>query len=504
MSFNPRVHKKNNIKYSTSHTNALLNLAQTQAAETIILENMLQSRLDKIEKAKKKSKKFGAFSKIVSKIIPGKVDDAILGIANAAFADRQRAKAYGGIDIGQVSLLKDAAREINSQALEFSEELMKDMTFRAGAKKLISDKMIAQIGELPEIKKLKENFNALSFKEQLKPKNLMSFVKGSSEVTANFMKNPIGFMKRYERDPITKELQYKGTSALNKFFSSSIEADRKTYQNEFNRLRKEAGLDMSVYSMLETPREELQIRMPSIDEQGFPEGFAKMSIPSAADVVSDEIEVEDLLLDRTLLDDVKEALPEPTRPAIELSKEIEDMADDLPVEPDRPIISIPSEEPDIAPDMSLEPTPERPSVAMPSEELEDIEGDMLLPQPQRAFGGGAFQTNLTYDPVTLQPTYGTSYMNYAVDSVGDTLMYQTPEFKANTFDMSRRNAQAFYDLTPLDSLLSVTQPSGMSVEETLSQFGAFNEPFKKQQMFDRMSKRDQRKFRRNNPNMFGR
>ena len=171
MSFNPRVHKKNNIKYSTSHTNALLNLAQTQAAETIILENMLQSRLDKIEKAKKKSKKFGAFSKIVSKIIPGKVDDAILGIANAAFADRQRAKAYGGIDIGQVSLLKDAAREINSQALEFSEELMKDMTFRAGAKKLISDKMIAQIGELPEIKKLKENFNALSFKEQLKPKN---------------------------------------------------------------------------------------------------------------------------------------------------------------------------------------------------------------------------------------------------------------------------------------------------------------------------------------------
>ena len=503
MSFNPRVHKKNNIKYSTSHTNALLNLAQTQAAETIILENMLQSRLDKIEKAKKKSKKFGAFSKIVSKIIPGKVDDAILGIANAAFADRQRAKAYGGIDIGQVSLLKDAAREINSQALEFSEELMKDMTFRAGAKKLISDKMIAQIGELPEIKKLKENFNALSFKEQLKPKNLMSFVKGSSEVTANFMKNPIGFMKRYERDPITKELQYKGTSALNKFFSSSIEADRKTYQNEFNRLRKEAGLDMSVYSMLETPREELQIRMPSIDEQGFPEGFAKMSIPSAADVVSDEIEVEDLLLDRTLLDDVKEALPEPTRPAIELSKEIEDMADDLPVEPDRPIIPIPSEEPDIAPDMSLEPMPERPSVAMPSEELEDIEGDMLLPQPQREIGGGAFQTNLTYDPVTLQPIYGTSYMNYAVDSVGDTLSYQTPEFKSTDLGFSRSSAQNAFNLTPLDSLLSVTQPPGMSVDELQSQFAGFNEPFTQQQMFDRMSRRDQRRFRRNNPNMFG-
>jgi hypothetical protein len=139
--------------------------------------------------------------------------------------------------------------------------------------------------------------------------------------------------------------------------------------------------------------------------------------------------------------------------------------------------------------------PERPNVGIPSEQ-DDMAGDMRLPQPERAFGGGAFQTNLTYDPVTLQPTYGTSYMNYAVDSVGDTLMYQTPEFKTNRFDMSRRNAQTYYDLTPLDSLLSVTQPSGMSVEETLSQFGAFNEPVSKQEMFNRMSKKQQRKFKK--------
>ena len=44
----------------------------------------------------------------------------------------------------------------------------------------------------------------------------------------------------------------------------------------------------------------------------------------------------------------------------------------------------------------------------------------------------------------------------------------------------------------------------MSVDELQSQFAGFNEPFTQQQMFDRMSRRDQRRFRRNNPNMFKR
>ena len=95
-------------------------------------------------------------------------------------------------------------------------------------------------------------------------------------------------------------------------------------------------------------------------------------------------------------------------------------------------------------------------------------------------------------------------MNYAVDSVGDTLSYQTPEFKSTDLGFSRSSAQNAFNLTPLDSLLSVTQPPGMSVDELQSQFAGFNEPFTQQQMFDRMSRRDQRRFRRNNPNMFGR
>jgi hypothetical protein len=128
--------------------------------------------------------------------------------------------------------------------------------------------------------------------------------------------------------------------------------------------------------------------------------------------------------------------------------------------------------------------------------------DIPIPQPERAFGGGAFQTNVIYDPVTLQPTYSTSYMNYAVDSVGDTLMYQTPVFKSTNLGFSRSQAQNAFNVTPLDSLLSVAQPPGMSVDEVQLQFAGFNEPFTQQQMFDRMSRRDQRRFRRNNPNMF--
>ena len=62
--------------------------------------------------------------------------------------------------------------------------------------------------------------------------------------------------------------------------------------------------------------------------------------------------------------------------------------------------------------------------------------------------------------------------------------------------MSRRNAQTYYDFTPLDSLLSVTQPSGMSVDEVQSDFGGINEPVSKQEMFDKMSEKQKRKFKK--------
>jgi len=326
MSFSPRVHKKNNIKYSNAASNALLNLAQTKAAETIILESMLQSRLDKIERAKKKGKKFGMFKSIVSKIIPGKLDDAILSIADAAYKDRLRSSAFGGIDTGEVTLLADAAREIDSQARGFSEDLMKDMKFSSSAKNFVSEKMMAQLAELPEIKKAQDKFNSLGLKEKFIPKNMLDFVKSASDTTAQFMKNPVGFMKRYERDPITKELQYKGTASLNKFFSSTVESERKKYQNEFNRLRKEAGLDMSVYNMLETPEVDLQFRMDTeIDETLYDFGVASVDVPSALDVITQETDAGSLMLDNTLLQDIKQGLPEPTPEAMGLSQEIESM-----------------------------------------------------------------------------------------------------------------------------------------------------------------------------------
>ena len=500
MSFSPRVHKKNNIKYSNAASNALLNLAQTKAAETIILESMLQSRLDKIERAKKKGKKFGMFKSIVSKIIPGKLDDAILSIADAAYKDRLRSSAFGGIDTGEVTLLADAAREIDSQARGFSEDLMKDMKFSSSAKNFVSEKMMAQLAELPEIKKAQDKFNSLGLKEKFIPKNMLDFVKSASDTTAQFMKNPVGFMKRYERDPITKELQYKGTASLNKFFSSTVESERKKYQNEFNRLRKEAGLDMSVYNMLETPEVDLQFRMDTeIDETLYDFGVASVDVPSALDVITQETDAGSLMLDNTLLQDIKQGLPEPTKPAIQLSQEIEDMADDLPIQPNRPVVNMFPESPEgIMPDLPI--GPDRPEMGIPSEAPEGMMGDINL--GLRSVGSRGYQTNITYDPKTLEPMYTTSEMQSAVDTVGDTLLYKTSDFSSNLLDVSRRYASSS-GLNP-QNLNSVPVTEGMTRDDMISQFSGFNEPFTRQQMFDKMSKRDQRKFRKNNPNMFQR
>lgn len=478
MSFSPRVHKTNNIKYSNSASNALLNLAQTKAAETIILENMLQSRLDKIERAKKKGKKFGMFKNIVSKIIPGKIDDAILSIADAAYKDRLRSSAFGGIDTGGVTLLADAAREIDSQAKGFSKDLMKDMKFSASAKNFVSQKMMAQLAELPEIKQAQDKFNSLSLKEKFMPKNMLDYVKSASDTSAKFMKNPVGFMKRYERDPITKELLYKGTLNNRKAFDMSLPKE----------VRDKAKANLPKKPTLFTS-----------DSDDFVDDFIIDEIPmTALDVITQENDAGSLMLDNTLLQDIKQALPEPTRPAIQLSQEIDDMAEDLLIQPTRPVVGMPSESPEgIMPDLPI--GPNRPEVGIPQEQPEMMGDANLGLRSVGEFRG--YQTNLTYDPKTLEPMYTTSEMQSAVDTVGDTLLYKTPDFSSEYFGPSRRNAFTS-GLNP-QNLDSVPVPEGMTRDDMISQFSGFNEPFTRQQMFDKMSKRDQRRFRRQNRNMFG-
>ena len=427
MSFNPRVHKQNNIKYSTAHTNALLNLAQTQSAETIILENMLQSRLDKIEKAKKKSKKFGRWSKILSKVIPGKIDDAILGLADAANKDRLRAKAYGGIDQNKVTLLKDAAREIDSQARKFSRDLMKDMKFSASAKKLVSQKMMAQLAELPEIKALKEKFNNLPIKEKLKPKKLMDFVKGSGKITGQFMKNPVGFMKRYEKDPVTGELLYKGTLDNRKAFDLSLPKDvREEYKAK---LPKRPPI--SIESEVEDLAEDFIIEETPLDT------FEPWEAPAprtALDVINEEAEISDLMIDGSLLEDIKVATPAPTRPGLEFAREIEGMEGDLPIDKTAPLDMFKPLDESPAKPIPLQ--PDRPEIALAQEEEDGLPTDINL----------GLQTPIGGD------VYGTSYMN----------------------------------------------------DEMESQFAGVYNQTNPQEEFDSWGRRKQKKFMRQNPNMFQR
>ena len=427
MSFNPRVHKQNNIKYSTAHTNALLNLAQTQSAETIILENMLQSRLDKIEKAKKKSKKFGRWSKILSKIIPGKIDDAILGIAGAAYKDKLRSKASGGIDQGNVTLLKDAAREIDSQARKFSRDLMKDMKFSASAKKLVSQKMMAQLAELPEIKALKEKFNNLPIKEKLKPKKLMDFVKGSGKITGQFMKNPVGFMKRYEKDPVTGELLYKGTLDNRKAFDLSLPKDvREEYKAK---LPKRPPI--SIESEVEDLAEDFIIEETPLDT------FEPWEAPAprtALDVINEEAEISDLMIDGSLLEDIKVATPAPTRPGLEFAREIEGMEGDLPIDKTAPLDMFKPLDESPAKPIPLQ--PDRPEIALAQEEEDGLPTDINL----------GLQTPIGGD------VYGTSYMN----------------------------------------------------DEMESQFAGVYNQTNPQEEFDSWGRRKQKKFMRQNPNMFQR
>jgi len=482
---------------------------------------MLQSRLDKIEKAKKKSKKFGRWSKILSKVIPGKIDDAIFGLADAANKDRLRAKAYGGIDQNKVTLLKDAAREVDSQARKFSRELMKDMKFSASMKKLVSEKMLSQLAELPEIKALKESFNDLSIVERLKPKNLIDFVKGSGKITGQFMKNPVKWMKRYEKDSVTGELLFKGTLDYKKYLDATTFDEKNKWYTSYERKRKEAGLSSDLFlqgkgydsgglsytsfSEVEEPLgENFMIEETPLDT------FEPWEAPAprtALDVINEEAEISDLMIDGSLLEDIKVATPAPTRPGLEFAREIEGMEGDLPIDKTAPLDMFKPLDESPAKPIPLQ--PDRPEIALAQEEEDyGLPTDINLGL-QTPIGGGAYRTEITTDPETLKDIYGTSYMNYAVDTLGDTLLYQTAPSKVlNHESASRSGANRMWNQAVRNQFQDMNQipiPEGMTVDEMQSQFaGVYPQGPSKQEIFDSWNKRKQKKFMRQNPNMFQR
>ena len=395
---------------------------------------------------------------------------------------------------------------------------MKDMKFSASAKKLVSQKMMAQLAELPEIKALKEKFNNLPIKEKLKPKKLLDFVKGSGKITGQFMKNPVGFMKRYEKDPVTGELLYKGTTDYKKYLDATKPEERKKLWNSFKRKQGESGLSDSFYFSTDIPaRPKLSIESEVEDlaedfkiEEVSPlktlEPWEAPAPRTAVDVINEEAEVADLMIDGSLLEDIKVATPAPTRPGLEFAREIEDMEGDLPIDKEAPLDMFkPWDEPPAKP-IPLQ--PDRPEIALAQEEEDGLPTDINLGL-QTPIGGGAYRTEITTDPETLKDIYGTSYMNYAVDTLGDTLLYQTAPSKVlNHESASRSGANRMWNQAVRNQFQDMNQipiPEGMTVDEMQSQFaGVYPQGPSKQEIFDSWNKRKQKKFMRQNPNMFQR
>lgn len=183
MAYSVRGKYSNQQKYSDRQFNQVLDLLTLKANESSILQEELQESVDRSAKAAKKGKKAGIFGKILSFAIPGPIDDVIINAGVAAYNDRLRDRALdkSNIDMSRITYLNRAADEANRNAKQFAKDITKGMKFGDQLDTVALSALNAVVQESEAFKTAKEGFkkewDAMTFGEKLKPKNLLEMGK---------------------------------------------------------------------------------------------------------------------------------------------------------------------------------------------------------------------------------------------------------------------------------------------------------------------------------------
>lgn len=128
MSYNVRGKYAQQAKYSNRGFNQMLDLIKVKSADTVLIEDLIQRRIDKAANAGDIGP-FGTIMKGITSLTPGKIDDLLWGTAEAAWLDKRRSDAIGGIDTSGVQYLGDAAKNADMEVLRLSKDLTKGLKF---------------------------------------------------------------------------------------------------------------------------------------------------------------------------------------------------------------------------------------------------------------------------------------------------------------------------------------------------------------------------------------
>ena len=129
--YNVRGTFTNQRKYSQHGFHQLLELARVKALDTIEIENQVEARVKKMEKAAKGGSwgKFLDAADFIAGFTPTFFDDAVIGTAKSINYDKLRAKAVGGIDTSNVQFLGQAAKDASFKMKELSKKNLEKLKF---------------------------------------------------------------------------------------------------------------------------------------------------------------------------------------------------------------------------------------------------------------------------------------------------------------------------------------------------------------------------------------
>tara|TARA_R110002074_G_scaffold18_2_gene58 strand:+ start:268 stop:1047 length:780 start_codon:yes stop_codon:yes gene_type:complete len=203
--YNARGTYQNQTKFSTAKENNLLQLLKLRTEDTIMIEKMVQNKLNKLKNTKSQGFVRKAI-KGLTRLTSNKFDDLIFDATAALIDDKKRSNLLSsqGINTSKLKYLKTKGDEISRRVKDALRESTEDMKASNSLKSMGLDIIISEVMKSDEFKdateKYKDKFD--SFKEKFNPLNvfkggenfpMFEDVEGFDVFSDEYLQNPEGF-----------------------------------------------------------------------------------------------------------------------------------------------------------------------------------------------------------------------------------------------------------------------------------------------------------------------
>jgi len=198
--YNARGTYQNQTKFSTAAENNLLQLVKLRTEDTIMIEKMVQNKLNKL----KNTKSQGVGRQIVkgiTRLTSNKADDLIFDAVAAAIDDKKRSTLLkgSGINTTKLKYLKTKGDDISRRVKDALRESTEDMKFSNSLKSMGLDIIIGEVMKSDAFKDATEKYTDKfdSFKEKFNPLNVF---KGGNALTDEIVSNMSELVPGFDAD----------------------------------------------------------------------------------------------------------------------------------------------------------------------------------------------------------------------------------------------------------------------------------------------------------------